>query len=110
MLPKINRGLKKIEVDELWNKAGYIKGEKFMVKWTFENDREKKVAVAVGKKYDKRAVARNRMKRMVFNVIKDRLGGLREGIRVLVVVKSEAGKILAEEAKRELDGLINRFK
>lgn len=63
-------------------------------------------AVVVGTKVSKRAVIRNRLRRQIREVIRLRLGEMKPGFDVMVLVRKEAiGKTYAELEKHTLSSL-----
>lgn len=65
-------------------------------------------AVVVGTKIDKRAVARNRLKRRVRAIIHEHLGIIRPGFDVCLFPKRAAISIRTDELKKEMIALLKR--
>ena len=89
MLPKINRGLGKDEIDAVFTKSATSKNEYFTVlKKEVEGETNPRFAILVSKKLAKRAVDRNRMKRLVFDQIQKELATYKPGHYVVLIKKS----------------------
>ena len=98
MLPKINRGLGKDEIDAVFANTTATKNEYFTVlKREIKDETQPRFAILVSKKLAKRAVDRNRMKRLVFDQIQEELSNYSPGHYVVLIKKSF-------EQKRPLPG------
>lgn len=86
MLPKINRGLGKDEIDAVFASNSSTKNEYFTIlKREVVGEANPRFAVLVSKKLAKRAVDRNKIKRMIFAQIQENLAAFKPGHYVVVV-------------------------
>ena len=92
MLKKINRISREVEIKEVLNSGRYLHTDFWMRKFIIKNE-GKKVLIIISKKVAKLAVERNRMRRLVYEVIRKNLEKLPEGIRMVLVVKKPYEKI-----------------
>lgn len=106
MLKKINRISREVEIKEVLKNGRYLHDEFWMRKWINpsprpaggespldKGDTERKFLIIVSKKISKIAVDRNRMKRLAYEVIRNNIEKLPEGIRMVLVVKKPYEKI-----------------
>jgi ribonuclease P protein component len=88
MLPKKNRGLGKEEIDAVFAKNTSTKNEYVTIlKREIKEEVNPRFAVLVSKKLAKRAVDRNRMKRLVFDQIQENIFVYKPGHYVVLVKK-----------------------
>lgn len=66
-----------------------------------------KVGIVVSKRIAKKAVPRNRIKRIVSEALKEQLDQI--GGRLLIVVKKDISMLKTDEVKRELEKLLGRL-
>lgn len=66
-------------------------------------------AVQVGIKIDKRAVKRNRMKRLVREAIRHLLPDMKEGIDCIIIAKKNFSEKKEEEIEHSLKEVLDRF-
>lgn len=89
MLKKINRISRKIEFAEVKEKGIMVNTPLFGLKLIKKEDKEKKFGFVISKKISKRAVDRNRIKRLLTETVKKNLTKFDEGIRGIFLVKKE---------------------
>ncbi len=94
MLKKENRLPLK---NKLISKAA-ISTEHFIIKIAENNTKSIRSAVIIGKKIDKRAVYRNKMRRQVYELLKDLMIKTRPGTDILFIMK----KSILEKTKQAL--------
>jgi ribonuclease P protein component len=86
MLPKINRGLGKGEIDVVFANNTSTKNDYFTVlKKEIEGEVNPRFAIIISKKVAKRAVDRNRIKRLIFDQIQKELTTYKPGHYVVLV-------------------------
>ncbi|MFZ3301470.1 MAG: ribonuclease P protein component [Microgenomates group bacterium] len=74
-----------------------------------ENDRkESHFGFIVSTKISKKAVVRNRIKRVIAEVIRKRLGEIKRGLDVVFLIKPSAVKISKEELENETNEIITK--
>ena len=97
MLKKINRISKKAEFGEVKEKGLMVNTPLFGFRWIKKEDDEKKFGFIISKKISKRAVDRNRIKRLLAEVVRKNLDKFEKGMRGIFLVKKEIlGKGLIE--------------
>jgi ribonuclease P protein component len=89
VLKKINRISKKNEFEEVKNKGVMVNTPLFGLKLMKKEDKEKKFGFVVSKKISKRAVDRNRIRRLLAEAIRKKLKSFDEGVRGVFLIKRE---------------------
>jgi ribonuclease P protein component len=73
-----------------------------------EDDDFKKIGFIVSKKISKKAVDRNKIRRILAEIMREKLDGLENGTKIVFLVKKEIlGKKL-EEVKKEVDRILKK--
>jgi len=88
MLPQSNRLRKKEDVDRVFRRGRPVNGGLLMIKSLGSDSSTPRVAVLVGKKLEKKAVHRNRIKRRLREVIRLHIDQLPAGRDLLIVARS----------------------
>ena len=102
MLKRENRIRLKKEFLEIKNKGRVYYSPLFGLLMSKENDDQKKFAFVVSKKISKKAVERNRIRRLLSEVVRNNLDKFEDGIRLVFLTKQAVlGKSL-KEIEREL--------
>lgn len=105
MLKKINKLRTRKEIEEVKNKGGWRQGE--LAGWLkIKSEDGKKFAVVVSKKVAGKAVERNRIRRVLYEAIRKRLGEFEEGVRFLGLVKKRAVGAKSDKANEEIEKII----
>jgi len=105
VLNKLHRLKKNNDIGKVL-KQGKKFTENFLIIKTLPNDLEEtRFAFIISKKFSKKAVVRNRIRRQVSEVIKDNLKAIKEGIDVVVL--SIPGS--QERSSEEIKGTVSRL-
>jgi len=108
MLPERNRLKKRKDFEKVF-KEGKSWKESFLLLKTVPNKlKVSRFGFIVGKKYSKKAVLRNKIKRRLREIIRERLPEIKEGLDGVVIVLSEAEKG-KEESFEGLKKIINKL-
>jgi len=102
MLKKINRLSKRSEFDEVKNKGELKQYPLFGFLYLKMEDKEKKFGFIISKKISKRAVDRNRIKRLMTEVLRMNLEKFEDGIRGIFLVKRNILGMGWEEVEKEV--------
>lgn len=100
MLKKVNRIDKKKEFEEVLRKGYMYQSPVFGVK-VWQDKQGKKFGFVISKKISKRAVDRNRIKRLIAEAIRRNLSKFEEGIRMIFLVKKEILEWIRSPQKRK---------
>ncbi len=104
MIKKKNR-LKKKEFNLVF-KEGLKKRTKFFLFVQKEKKNEKKISVSVSKKVEKKAVLRNKTKRLVFEILRQNFDKIPENINLVLIVSTP----LLNKDKKEIENdILNYF-
>lgn len=106
MLKKINRISKRKEFEEIKKEGAVYQFPLFGLAVLKKEDKEKKFGFIISKKISKRAVDRNRIKRLLAESIKQNLGEIKEGFRGIFLVKKNILGRKFDEIKKEVDKII----
>lgn len=110
MLKKINRISKKKEFLEI-KEGGTVYQSPFFGLALFKtNDKEKRFGFIISKKISKRAVDRNKIKRLLAESVRQNLEKIGEGWRGIFLVKRNILDRKFEEIKKEVDEKIKILK
>lgn len=104
MIKKKNR-LKKKEFNLVF-KEGVKKRTKFFLFVRKDKKNEKKISVSVSKKVEKKAVFRNKTKRMVFEILRQNFEKIPENVNLVLIVSSP---ILNKDKKEVQKDILNYF-
>ena len=106
MLKKINRLSKRSEFDEV-KKTGKLK-QYPLFGWLFlkKGDKEKKFGFIISKKISKKAVDRNRIKRLMAEILRKNLDKFEEGTRGIFLVKKSMLGVEMKELEVEVKKII----
>ena len=105
MFPKSERLKKKKDFDKVFHEGNSFK-EDFLFLKTFKNNLEiNRFGVAVGKKTFNKATERNRIKRIINELLRSELPQLKKGWDIIVIV----GGDIKDKSFGELRGKINKL-
>lgn len=86
MLPKENRLKKKKDFENVFKRGKGVKENFLFFKWTNNNLKESRFGFVVGKKFSKKAVVRNRIKRRIREVVRINLPQIKKGIDGVFII------------------------
>ena len=103
MLKKENRISKRKEVEEIKRGRSVYQSPVFGMLLMDKKDDRKKFLFVVSKKISKRAVDRNRIRRLLSEAIKPSLERIKNGVRVGFLVRRKIMGMSLEEIKKEVE-------
>ena len=102
MLKKENRIRFKEEFSEIKNKGSLLYSPFFGFLNYQKNDDLKKFGFIISKKISKKAVDRNRIRRVLSEIVRNNLIKFKDGVRVIFLVKKEILNKKREEIEKEV--------
>lgn len=106
MLKKQNR-LSKINKNK---KSSFFASETFTIRVSGNNEKQTRFGIVVSKKTSKKAVLRNKTKRIIREIIKKHLETIEKGKDIIIVSKKILNKKLQKQAEEELLELLKNAK
>jgi ribonuclease P protein component len=107
VLKKINRISGRKEFLEVKNKGQLCGGFLFGSLSLVIDDENIKFGFIISKKISKRAVDRNKIKRKICEVLKNKINEFKPGTRIVFLAKKSLLEIKQEEIRKEIDKLIS---
>ncbi len=101
MLPKEKRLVKSRDFDRVYQKGKRLHSKSFNLSYYSNRTHVTRIGVVAGKKYSKKAVARNKAKRVIRAVVQDEYGMLKEGLDVVIFVKNTGAELGTSSFRRE---------
>lgn len=92
MLPRKNRLQLSGNIQNVFNKGKFVRGDFLFLKYTPNKETCTRFAFSVGTKYSKKAVKRNRFKRILREGIKKLLVNMPPGFDIIICNKSASDK------------------
>jgi len=86
MLPQINRLKKKKDFENVFKDGKGFKEDLLYLKIKKNNLDYSRIGFIVGKNFSKKAVERNKIKRRLREIIKERIPDLKKGLDIIIVV------------------------
>ena len=108
MLPKIYRLTKNKDFVQIVEKGQYAFAYEIGIKWIKNNLPHSRFGIAVSLKIDKRAVVRNRIKRIIRSVLSNNINKIATGFDFLILVKPDIKKMNYEQIQKKLLYLLNK--
>jgi ribonuclease P protein component len=109
MYPKENRLLNKKDFDRVWRAKKSFFLTKIGVKSVKNNKGITRFGIVVGTKISKKAVDRNKVKRLIKQNISDNLSKLKKGYDVVVLCSPKIIKANKKEIEYELKKIFNKL-
>ena len=106
MLKKKNRVSDRKEIEELRRGEMIHQSPIFGLLMVDKKDEEKKFLFVVSKKISKKAVERNRVRRVLSEVIRLNMDGIRSGVRLGFLVRRAILEWKWEEIKKEVEKML----
>jgi len=94
--------------EEIFEKGKRVGSPLLFLFFEKRDDSKTKIALVAGKKIDKRAVVRNRIKRLMAEGIREYWGGLRGGYNMVLVARGAILKKELVEIKNEIGRLLGK--
>jgi len=108
VLKKINRISSRKEFLEVKNKGQLWGGFLFGSLCLVTGSEDVKFGFIISKKISKRAVDRNRIKRKICEVLKNKINEFNPGMRIIFLAKKSLLEAKQDELEREIDKLISK--
>lgn len=108
-LPKANRLTQRRDFQQVYAKGRKCRGRYTILRaYPTTTDNPTQIGISIGKKVNKKAVVRNRIKRQIRAAVRQYLPNLKPGWKIVIVVKSEAQTCEYEHFLRELKQLLTQ--
>ena len=109
MLAAPNRLKKRYEINRVYKQGAYGAASGLLSLRARPNKAEiSRIAVVVSKKVDKRAVARNRMRRRISGLLREAWGTLTPGYDIVISVHSDVSHLAAPQLREALTKALAR--
>jgi len=110
MFPKENRLARERDIKRVFEKGKRINNSLFSLLFLKNNQELTKATVVVNKKYDKRAVYRNRLKRKFREACHNLVLSLKEPSDIIILPKKESEEIEFQELAVQLEAAFQKIK
>lgn len=110
MLKKKFRVRKQKEFELIFNQGRKIKSESFLIIYLSNNLKLSRFAFIVSAKIDKKAVARNKIKRRLREIVRKNLSRIRKGYDFIVIASPRIKEKSFQEIKDEMEKILSRNK
>ena len=110
MLAKINRLRKTEQIQGVFKKGRFCQNDFFVLRAVAKNSGSLRVAFIVSNKIDKRATARNKIRRRMREIIRAAFLEIKKEFDLVIVSKKSAASLSYQKMKEELLGLLERAK
>ncbi len=110
MLPKENRLKKEKEFETVFKGGRMLRGNYVFLKYLANGTDKTKVGFVVSKKISKLAVARNKIKRRMREIVRLRKKEIKEGLSIIFVSLPPIKDIGYEEIEKDISVLLEKIK
>jgi len=110
LLPLKNRLKKKKDFQKVFQRGKGIKEKFLTLRWSINNLKISRFGIVISQKVSKKAVLRNKLRRILKEKIKLNLPHLKEGIDVIIIVNPGAAKEKKEKIVENLSKIFLRSK
>ena len=108
MLPLKNRLKKGKDFQRVFDRGRFISSDLVSVRFLANRMDDTRVGFIVSKKVSKMAVLRNMIKRMLREIIRANMAGIKEGFDMIITAKSKISEVQPEDVDENLKGLLKR--
>ncbi len=108
MLPLKNRLKKEKEFQLVFNHGRFIASDLLFIRFLDNGINEIRVGFIVSKKVSKKAVLRNRIKRVLREVIRNKMGRMKKNVDMIIVAKGKISKSEPGEIGDSLEELLKK--
>jgi len=108
MLPIKNRLKKREDFAQVFSKGAYAGYDGLSVKYAKNSLLESRIGFPVGKNYSKKAVVRNRTRRVLRKACSECLGQLKPGFDIIVLIKTSSQNIEIAKITTELKKVLSK--
>lgn len=109
-LPEINRLKKKKDFDNVFKNGKGLKGSLFFLKFIENKKNEPRFGFVVSLKVSKKAVLRNKIRRIASEIIRQNLGGIKKGVDAVIVANPGEKHSDYGEISKDISGLLKKAK
>lgn len=109
MLPKINRLTQKEDFGQVLRLKKFVHGSFFAVATKRDEDLSSKVGIIVSNKISKKAVVRNKIKRIVRKAARETIEKNSTGLKLVVLTKPTAGAASRTELEKDIRQVFKRI-
>lgn len=110
MLPKINRLQSTKDIERVFKEGKGLRGGFMSLKFLKNGLGASRFAFIVSKKVSKKAVQRNKTKRILRDIIQKRIPRMKVGLDLVIIAQKGAEIKGFQEAEREMDALLRGLK
>lgn len=103
MLSLKNRLKKGKDFNRVYKKGKSVSGEGIFFKFLENGSKESRIGFSVGIKFSPKAVLRNKMKRQLRAVIREKLNILKEGVDIIIIPQAILGKETFKSIKEKIE-------
>lgn len=104
MLAKVNR-LPRLAIEDVRNSSLHVNSQHFLLLYTFVDDHSPRFGVIISKKISRKAVVRNRIKRIFYKTLKDNLDNIKPGASGVFIARPSIVDNLGSISSDVLDSL-----
>ena len=108
MLPLKNRLKKRKDFQRVFDRGRFINSDLISVRFLANRTDDTRVGFIVSKKVSKMAVLRNKVKRMLREIIRENMVRIKKGFDMIITAKSGISKVQLEEVTDVLKELLKR--
>lgn len=108
MLPLKNRLKKEKDFQRVFDRGRFINSDLISVRFLANGTDDTRVGFIVSKKVSKKAVLRNKVKRMLRETMRENMERMKGGFDMIITAKSKMSKTQPEEVDETLKGLLKR--
>ena len=108
MLPLKNRLKKGKDFQRVFDRGKSINSDLISVRFLANRTDNMRVGFIVSQKVSKTAVLRNKIKRMLRDIMRANIVGAKEGFDMIIIAKSKISKVQPEEVNEVLKVLLKR--
>ena len=109
MLPFKNRLVKRKDFEKIQRAGQYFSEGNIAIKFVSNGSENLRIGFSVGLRYSKLAVARNQAKRMLREIFRAKLGQIKKGVDMDVIIRKREGeKIKSQKLAEEVDAVLQK--
>lgn len=110
MLPPNNRLKKKKDFEKVFKQGKGLKKDFLFFKWTDNNLEQSRFGFVVGKKFSKKAVLRNKIKRRIKKIVGNKVAQIKKGIDGVFVVNPGLKTDSFQKIEQIVNEILNKAK
>ena len=108
MLAKKNRLTKRTDFSAIYSKGAYVRQGDIMIKYIQTDNPEARIGFSLGKSFSKKAVERNRARRILQEACRTHIQSLKPGFDIVVMPAPQAKEIKFENSVRTLQQIFKK--